>query len=98
LGQDIGKDLDENDKNMETWGSYCLSRDLRWTGSYIQSAIVVQDRFGGTGFGDSPGAECFAPEGYINGNMVHPANGIAGVSMKKGIGKWRGIPGIPTGC
>lgn len=35
--------------------------------SYIQSAVVVQDRPKEVALAILPGAECYAPEGYING-------------------------------
>lgn len=35
--------------------------------SYIQSAVVVHDRHEEVALAILPGAECFAPEGYING-------------------------------
>lgn len=41
--------------------------------SYIQAAVVVQDRPEEVALAILPGAECFAPEGYINGK--HGASG-----------------------
>ena len=55
--------------------------------SYIQSAVVVQDQPEEVALAILPGAECFAPEGYINGK-----HGLSGQWDRWGEyekGKWK---------